>query len=232
MYHKGKGGSEEAVFSSFRRDMVAEVVAMAGDTSLTFGGARPLSPAVLEALGRVPRHRFVPEEARDFAYENRPLPIGYGQTISQPYIVAFMSDLLAVKPGDRVLEIGTGCGYQSAVLAEMGVEVYSVEIVEALAKQAAETLGALGYDNVHTKAGDGYQGWPEYAPFDGVIVTAGASHVPQPLLDQLKPGGRMVIPLGAAYYAQELLLVEKDMHGKVSSHEVLPVRFVPLTGGH
>lgn len=205
---------------------------MAEEVSPTLEGSRALSQAVLDALGRVPRHRFVPEEDRPYAYQNRPLPIGHGQTISQPYIVAFMSDLLAVEPGDHVLEVGTGCGYQAAVLAEMGVEVYSMEIVEPLASRAAKTLADMGYDNVHTRAGDGYDGWPEHAPFDGIIVTAGAGHVPPPLLDQLKPGGRMVIPLGACFSAQELLLITKDMHGNTHSREVLPVRFVPLTGGH
>lgn len=212
--------------------MVAEVEAMAEELNPAPDGTPALSSAVLDALGRVPRHRFVPEIEQDFAYLNRPLSIGYGQTISQPYIVAFMTDLLKLKPGSRVLEIGTGCGYQTAVLAETGAEVYSIEIVEPLASQAAEILQTLGYRHVHVRQGDGYHGWVEHAPYDGIIVTAGASHVPQPLLDQLKPGGRMIIPLGEAYATQELLLISKDEQGAVHRHEVLPVRFVPLTGEH
>ena len=191
-----------------------------------------LSQPVLDALGRVPRHLFVPDIERDFAYQNRPLPIGYGQTISQPYVVAFMTELLKLKPGSRVLEIGTGCGYQTAMLAEMGAEVYSMEIIEPLASQAVESLRALGYAQVQVRCGDGYHGWAEHAPYDGIIVTAGASQVPPSLLDQLKPGGRMVIPLGESYAAQELLLIKKDAEGNVHRQEVLPVRFVPLTGKH
>lgn len=211
--------------------MVAEVAAMSEELNPT-PDVPVLSPPVLEALGRVPRHRFVPDIERDFAYQNRPLPIGHGQTISQPYIVAFMTELLKLKPGSRVLEIGTGCGYQTAVLAEMGAEIYSIEIVEPLASQAAQTLQSLGYDQVHVRLGDGYHGWTEHAPYDGIIVAAGAGHVPQPLLDQLKPGGRMVIPLGESYAAQELLLIKKDADGTIHRQEVLPVRFVPLTGRH
>ena len=230
--HSDPGGREEAAFSRARRAMVAEVEAMAEELNSAPDGTPAIASAVLDALGRVPRHRFVPEVERDFAYLNRPLSIGYGQTISQPYIVAFMTDLLKLKPGSRVLEIGTGCGYQTAVLAETGAEVYSIEIVEPLASQAAEILQALGYRHVHVRQGDGYHGWVEHAPYDGIIVTAGASHVPQPLLDQLKPGGRMIIPLGQAYTTQELLLIIKDEQGAVHRQEVLPVRFVPLTGEH
>ena len=230
--HSDPGGREEAAFSRARRAMVAEVEAMAEELNSAPDGTPAIASAVLDALGRVPRHCFVPEVERDFAYLNRPLSIGYGQTISQPYIVAFMTDLLKLKPGSRVLEIGTGCGYQTAVLAETGAEVYSIEIVEPLASQAAEILQTLGYYHVHVRQGDGYHGWVEHAPYDGIIVTAGASHVPQPLLDQLKPGGRMIIPLGQAYATQELLLIIKDEQGVVHRHEVLPVRFVPLTGEH
>lgn len=230
--HFDPGGREEAAFSRARRAMVAEVEAMAEELNSAPDGTPAITSAVLDALGRVPRHRFVPEIEWDFAYLNRPLSIGYGQTISQPYIVAFMTDLLKLKPGSRVLEIGTGCGYQTAVLAETGAEVYSIEIVEPLASQAAEILQALGYRHVHVRQGDGYHGWVEHAPYDGIIVTAGASHVPQPLLDQLKPGGRMIIPLGQAYATQELLLIIKDEQGAVHRQEVLPVRFVPLTGEH
>lgn len=230
--HSDPGGREEAAFSRARRAMVAEVEAMAEELNSAPDGTPAIASAVLDALGRVPRHCFVPEVERDFAYLNRPLSIGYGQTISQPYIVAFMTDLLKLNPGSRVLEIGTGCGYQTAVLAETGAEVYSIEIVEPLASQAAEILQALGYRHVHVRQGDGYHGWVEHAPYDGIIVTAGASHVPQPLLDQLKPGGRMIIPLGQAYATQELLLIVKDEQGAVHRQEVLPVRFVPLTGEH
>jgi protein-L-isoaspartate(D-aspartate) O-methyltransferase len=225
------GDPLESAYSGLRGDMVAEVAAMAEEFN-----PKPdtpvLSRPVLEALGRVPRHRFVPDIECDYAYQNRPLPIGYGQTISQPYVVAFMTELLKLKPGSRVLEIGTGCGYQTAMLAEMGAEVYSMEIIEPLASQAAESLRALGYEQVHVRQGDGYHGWAEHAPYDGIIVTAGASQVPPSLLDQLKPGGRMVIPLGESYAAQELLLIKKDVEGNVHRQEVLPVRFVPLTGKH
>ncbi len=214
-----------------RRAMVEEITEMAGELAPTYGGAG-LSPQVLDAMLRVPRHRFVPEDERRYAYQNRPLSIGHNQTISQPYIVALMTDLMALDTGDRVLEVGTGSGYQAAVLAELGVEVYSIEIVEPIARQSAEMLQVLGYERVHVRVGDGYQGWPEHAPFDGVIVTAGASHVPQPLLDQLKPGGRMVIPVGEAFDVQELLLITKDEAGHMHRQQVIPVRFVPLTGGH
>lgn len=220
-----------AEFAEFRREMVEEIALMAEEVAPTYGG-EILSPQVLDAMSHVPRHLFVPEIERRYAYQNRPLAIGYNQTISQPYIVALMTDLLSVGPGDRVLEIGTGCGYQAAVLAELGIEVYSLEIVEPLAQRSAEVLQALGYKGVHVRTGDGYQGWPEYAPFDGVMVTAGASHVPQPLIDQLKSGGRMVIPVGEAFNVQELLLITKDETGHTHRQNVIPVRFVPLTGGH
>lgn len=222
---------QEEEYAELRQEMVAEVMIMAEEISLTYGGAE-LSQQVLNAISRVLRHRFVPEMERLYAYDNRPLPIGYGQTISQPYIVSLMASLLAVHPGDKVLEIGTGSGYQTAVLAELGVEVYSIEIVKPLATKAEKTLKELGYELVHIKAGDGYQGWPEQALFDAIIVTAGASHVPQPLLDQLKPGGSMVIPIGETVATQELLLISKDEKGETHHQEVLPVRFVPLTGCH
>jgi protein-L-isoaspartate(D-aspartate) O-methyltransferase len=193
-------------------------------------GFDQLSPAVLNALRSVPRHRFVPAEQRPRAYENRPLPIGYGQTISQPLIVAAMTELLGVEPGDRVFELGTGSGYQAAVLAEMGVEVYSVEIVPELGARAREVLDGLGYDRVHTRIGDGYLGWPEFAPFDAIVVTAASDHIPPPLIRQLKPGGRMLIPIGNRYLTQKLVRVAKDQDGKVHTQEMLPVAFVPLTG--
>ncbi|MBA4143704.1 MAG: protein-L-isoaspartate(D-aspartate) O-methyltransferase [Nitrosospira sp.] len=214
--------SEE--YATLRQKMVEEVIAASGSS-------RP-APKVMAAMGKVERHRFVPSWLTLFAYRNQPLPIGYGQTISQPIIVALMTDLLQVKEGDSILEIGTGSGYQAAVLAEIAKSVYSIEVVEPLGKQATERLRSLGYDNVKVKLGDGYYGWPEAAPFDGIMVTAAASHVPPPLLKQLKPGGRMVIPLGASFMTQYLMLVEKKADGSVTSRQIEPVRFVPLTGGH
>jgi protein-L-isoaspartate(D-aspartate) O-methyltransferase len=183
---------------------------------------------VLAVMGRVPRHEFVPEALRSQAYEDHPLNIGYGQTISQPYIVAFMTAQLDPKPTDRVLEIGTGCGYQAAVLAELAAEVYTIEIVEGLARRAAADLKRLGYTNVHVRAGDGCQGWAEAAPFDAIIVTCAPEHVPQPLIDQLKDGGRMVVPVGRSW-KQELVLLRKRA-GKLEQQAVLPVCFVPMTG--
>jgi len=192
-----------------------------------------IDDTVLDALARVPRHLFVPDSEAGRAYENRPLPIGHGQTISQPYIVALMTDLLDVTPGDRVFELGTGSGYQSAVLAEIGCNVWTMEVVEELGKRASETLAATGYaDRVTTRIGDAYYGWAEAAPFDAIVVTAAGDHVPPPLVEQLKPGGRMVIPVGTGFLTQQLLLVEKLEDGGVRSREVLPVRFVPLTGDH
>jgi len=183
----------------------------------------------MAAMGKVPRHRFVPVLQDIFAYDNRPLPIGEGQTISQPYIVALMTDLLDPKPTDTVLEVGTGSGYQAAVLAELVAKVYTIEIVEALGLRARQVLGELGYRNVEVRVGDGYGGWPAAAPFDAIIVTAAPAAVPQPLIDQLKPGGRMVIPVGASSDAQHLLLVEKQSDGRTTTRRALPVRFVPLT---
>jgi protein-L-isoaspartate(D-aspartate) O-methyltransferase len=184
-------------------------------------------PAVLAAMRAVPRHRFVPADYREAAYQDSPLPIGEGQTISQPYIVALMSELLEVEAGESVLEIGTGSGYQAAVLAAMGVEVYTVEIRDSLCERARATLAELGYDSVHVRCGDGYRGWPEEAPFDGVIVTAAPERIPEPLVDQLAVGGRMVIPLGDFY--QQLMVIKKTADG-VEERSVIPVRFVPMTG--
>jgi len=181
---------------------------------------------VLNAMNKVPREEFVPPDSRAGSYEDGPLPIGYGQTISQPYIVAFMTEQLRLKPSDRVLEIGTGSGYQAAILAELMSEVYSIEIVEPLAKNAEATLRRLGYENVHVKIGDGYKGWPEAAPFDAIIVTCAPDKVPQPLVDQLKDDGRMVIPVGDRF-AQELYLLEKK-NGQLKQSATLPVRFVPM----
>ena len=184
---------------------------------------------VLAAMRKVPRHEFVPDRWIDSAYDDGPLPIGYEQTISQPYIVALMTELLRLSSESKVLEVGTGSGYQAAVLAEIAGEVYSIEIIEPLATSAAERLKRLGYDKVHVKLGDGYLGWPEHAPFDAIIVTAGAEHVPPPLVEQLKPGGRMAIPIGEISGQQSLLLVEKDADGRITQQHMAPVAFVPLT---
>ncbi|MBI2104871.1 MAG: protein-L-isoaspartate(D-aspartate) O-methyltransferase [Candidatus Omnitrophica bacterium] len=216
----GHGLDEDASFAEARERMVQE--------QLAAGPFRhPITdPRVLEAMRQVPRHRFVPPEIARLAYTDQPLPIGEEQTISQPYIVALMTELAAVQPGDRVLEIGTGSGYQAAVLASLGGEVYSIEILEGLARRAGETLQALGYA-VRVRAGDGFFGWPEAAPFDAILVTAAAPRVPQLLIDQLKEGGRLVIPLGEA--AQELAVFRKSAGG-LSERRVIPVRFVPMTG--
>jgi protein-L-isoaspartate(D-aspartate) O-methyltransferase len=195
-------------------------------------GVEGLAPAVREAMLAVPRHAFVPPAQRSYAYENRPLPIGFGQTISQPLIVAVMTELLEVDPGDRVFELGTGSGYQAAVLAALGAEVYSVEIVPELGKRARTTLDEAGYGSVQTRIGDGYFGWEEAAPFDAIMVTAAGDHIPPPLLAQLKPGGRMVLPVGSHYFTQQLVLVVRQADGSFSTRELLPVAFVPLTGGH
>jgi protein-L-isoaspartate(D-aspartate) O-methyltransferase len=183
---------------------------------------------VLAAMAKVPREEFVPPNERAAAYTDHPLPIGYDQTISQPYIVAFMTEQLRPKRSDRVLEIGTGSGYQAAILAELVAEVYTIELAEPLARNAEATLARLGYKNVHVKAGDGYKGWPENAPFDAIIVTCAPERVPQPLTDQLKDGGRMIIPVGNRF-AQELYLLEKK-NGQLKESAVLPVRFVPMAG--
>lgn len=195
-------------------------------------GRRALNPLVLESLRKVPRHEFVDDEYKPYAYENRPLPIGHGQTISQPYIVAIMTDLLDVDKTGKVLEIGTGSAYQAAILGEIVADVYSIEIVKPLAKSAQERLQRLHYANVHTRAGDGYYGWEEAAPFDAIVVTAASSHIPPPLIKQLKPGGRMIIPVGDRFNVQQLVLVEKDQNSKVTTRQILTVAFVPLTGFH
>ena len=187
-------------------------------------------PRVLEAMRKVPRHRFVPEEHEAHAYLDQPLPIGHDQTISQPYIVALMTQLARPAPGDRVLEVGTGSGYQAAVLAELAAEVYSIEIVTPLATRAALLLRRLGYSNFAVRSGDGYAGWPEHAPFDAIVVTAAPERIPAPLLEQLAPGGRLVIPVGPMHSTQQLRVVEKDAQGRLHERSVSPVRFVPLTG--
>ncbi len=185
---------------------------------------------VLAAMRTVPRHEFVPERYRDQAYNDHPLPIGLGQTISQPYIVAFMTELLKLEPEDRVFELGTGSGYQAAVASKVAGSVYTMEIYKDLADAAKERLEALEYKNVHSRYGDGYFGWKEKAPFDAIIVTAAADHIPPPLIEQLKPGGRLIIPLGSPFSIQQLVLVTKDLKGKVSERPVIAVRFVPLLG--
>jgi protein-L-isoaspartate(D-aspartate) O-methyltransferase len=213
--------------STQRTRMVAGIAALARETGSATG--RPsLSEAVMAVMARVPRHRFVPPGQQAFAYENRALPIGEGQTISQPFLVALMTDLLDPKPGDTVLEVGTGSGYQAAVLAELVAKVYTIEIVEPLGRRAMRLLDELGYRNIEVRIGDGYNGWPEAAPFDSIIVTAAPAVIPKPLIDQLKRGGRMVIP-GGSLDSQFLLLVVKQPDGTTTTRRTLPVRFVPLT---
>jgi protein-L-isoaspartate(D-aspartate) O-methyltransferase len=213
-------GKPENDFDVARRRMVEEQLATAER------GIK--NHSVLEAMATVPRHEFVPENVRKFAYADEPLPIGFGQTISQPFIVAFMIEKLDPKPTDRILEIGTGSGYQAAVLSRLAAEVYTIEILEPLAKRAAADLKRLGYLNVKVLTGDGYKGWPEHAPFDGIIVTCAPDHIPQPLVDQLRDGGQMIIPVGPPGM-QELFLLRKR-GTKVEQTAVLPVRFVPMTG--
>ena len=210
-----------------RARMVEHIAALTRETRFETGRAT-LSERVMSAMSKVPRHEFVPAWERGSAYADRPLPIGHGQTISQPFIVALMTDLADIAPGHTVLEVGTGCGYQAAVLGELATAVYTIEIVEPLGHEAAERLKRLGYQNIHTKVGDGYQGWREHAPFDAIIVTAAPREVPQPLIDQLKPGGRLVVPVGGQVSVQSLLVLEKQRDGSITRREVLGVRFVPL----
>jgi protein-L-isoaspartate(D-aspartate) O-methyltransferase len=217
-------------YAAQRAGMVDEVEATYAETrSLT--GLSAMSPRVRAALGKVERHRLVPPEQRALAYRNHPLPIGRGQTISQPYIVALSTDLIAPEPHHTVLEVGTGSGYQAAVLAEIVARVYSIEIVQSLAMTAESSLKELRYQNIEIRIGDGYKGWPEKGPFDGIVVTAAAPRVPDALIAQLKPGGKMVIPVGDAGETQELLLITKGTDGKSSQKPILPVRFVPLLPG-
>ncbi len=215
-------------YAEVREALLAEVAEDARRTADWTGRPR-FDDRVIEAMRRVPRHEFVPRALRPMAYANRPLPIGHGQTISQPYIVALMSDLLNPEPGQTALEIGTGSGYQAAVLAALGMRVFTMEIVRPLAAEAKERLTRLGFDDVTVRWGDGYHGWPEHAPFDAIIVTAAAVTIPPPLIDQLKPGGRMIIPVGARFVTQQLVLVEKDAAGTVTTRQMLPVAFVPFT---
>ena len=222
--------AQEATFTENRAALVRELRAYAERDSTLPGGA--LDSRVLEVLGEVRRHEFVPDGQRAQAYKNHPLPIGHGQTISQPSIVALMTDLVKAEPEHVVLEVGTGSGYQAAVLAKLVKQVYSIEIIEPLAQEAAERLERLGYENIETKLGDGYFGWQEHGPFDAIVVTAAASHVPPPLIQQLKPGGRMVIPVGGRFQIQSLLLIEKTLEEEIVTRQITAVRFVPLTGGH
>ncbi|MEJ2199532.1 MAG: protein-L-isoaspartate(D-aspartate) O-methyltransferase [Desulfuromonadaceae bacterium] len=194
-------------------------------------GRSAFRPAVMEAMRQVPRDAFVPEAMQRHAFDNGPLSIGQGQTISQPYMVALMTDLLEPQPHHSILEVGTGSGYQAAILAQLVRQVYSLEIIPELAEQAIQRLAQLGYDNIEVRIGDGHSGWPEQAPFDGIIVTAAASHIPPALTVQLRPGGRLVIPVGFPYMTQELLLVEKDDAGELHTRDILSVVFVPMTGG-
>ena len=216
-------------FASERQRMVQDIGALVRDTRAEIGKSA-FDERVMSVMARVPRHEFVPADQVASAYRNRPLPIGHGQTISQPYIVALMTDLARTLPEHKVLEVGTGSGYQAAVMAHLVKDVYTIEIVEPLGLAAAQRLKALGYGNVQVRVGDGYNGWDEHAPYDVILVTAAASHIPPPLLRQLKPGGRMVIPVGAAFMVQQLMLVEKHLDGTVSTRQILPVAFVPLTG--
>jgi len=222
---------DEKEYARQRAELIEVIEQNVRETSV-YLDKEALDPRVMEALATVPRHHFVPKRERVRAYRNHPLPIGYGQTISQPYIVAIMTDLVKPRPQDRVLELGTGSGYQAAVLSEVVAEVYTIEIVEPLGKRAAGVLKKLNYGNVEVRIGDGYYGWEEHAPFDAIVVTAAGDHVPPPLIAQLKPGGRMVIPVGSRFMTQQLVVVEKQRDGNVITRQILPVRFVPLTGGH
>ena len=211
--------------------MIRTIEAQVRDTNYAIGRDR-IDPRILDVMGALPRHEFAPEDLREDSYKDRPLPIGYGQTISQPLIVALMTDILNVDRTGVVLEVGTGSGYQAAVAAELVGQVYTIEIIPDLARSAADRLRRLGYTNVTVRVGDGYFGWPEAAPFDGIIVTAAAAHIPPPLLQQLKPGGRMVIPVGPSLGQQHLTVVERSADGRVRTRQLFPVRFVPLTGQH
>ncbi len=221
----------EKQYDKARKNLV-EVIKKEVEATRGYLGKGELTQTTLDAMGRVKRHEFVPFVSRLYAYANRPLSIGYGQTISQPYIVAIMTDLLDLKASDSVLEIGTGSGYQAAVLAEIVKEVYTIEVISELGVSAAKRLKKLGYKNINTRIGDGYYGWEAHAPYDAIIVTAAAGNIPPPLLKQLKPGGKMIIPVRSFFQIQHLILVSKDEKGAITTRQVLPVRFVPLTGKH
>ena len=225
-----QGFAKEADYAADRAGLVEEIRSYAARDSIRESGS--FEGTILQSLASVPRHEFIPDKLKSEAYGNYPLPIGYGQTISQPYIVALMTDLVQPDPDDVVLEVGTGSGYQAAVLAKLVKRVYSMEIIEPLAEQAGKRLERLGYGNVETRLGDGYFGWEEHAPYDAIIVTAASSHVPPPLIEQLKPGGRLVIPVGGRFAIQYLLLIEKSENGEILTRQITAVRFVPLTGDH
>lgn len=216
--HEVDAAGATSEYAAERADMVTRQIAERGVRN----------EQVLAAIRNVPRDEFVPDSEKPFAYRDTPLPIGQGQTISQPYIVALMTELVRPDKSDRVLEVGTGSGYQAAILAEIVQHVYSIEIEAELAQRAAAVLQKLGYENVTVRTGDGYSGWPEHAPYDIVIVTAAPDHIPQPLIDQLKPGGRMIVPVGPVHAGQILRVLEKDASGRVIAKDVTPVRFVPL----
>jgi len=222
--------AEDANYTAARAAMVEELTFYA--QLVDDPDEARIGNSVMASMSTVKRHELVPQQERRFAYENRPLPIGYGQTISQPYIVALMTELIEPKADDIVLEVGTGSGYQAAILAELVDHVYSIEIIEALATRSKSDLARLGYKNITARLGDGYYGWEEHGPFDAIVVTAAASHVPPPLIEQLKPGGQMVIPVGGRFMTQTLLLLEKTDKGQVITRQFGAVRFVPLTGQH
>ena len=221
----------EPDFERLRKELLREIKQDVRETAESIGRDH-FQEQVFQALSSVPRHEFVPSSLRNQAYQNRPLPIGYGQTISQPYIVALMTDLLDLQPDETVLEVGTGSGYQAAVLAELVRKVVTIEIIPELAEQAAERFQSLGIENIRAVQGDGYYGFPKKAPFDAIMVTAAGDHIPPPLIKQLEPGGRMVLPVGGPFMVQQLTLVSKEADGEVRTRHLLPVRFVPLTGGH
>ncbi len=221
------GSDEDEKMRKARNQMVKEIEMDVMATSIRIG-RRQLNDKVMQVMAEIPRHEFVPADERYAAYLNRPLPIGYGQTISQPYIVALMTDLLAISEDARVLEVGSG--YQAAILSRLVREVHSIEIISELAKECRERINRLGYSNVTIHEGDGYYGLESEAPFDAIVVTAATAYIPPPLVQQLKPGGRMVIPVGGQFAVQYLMLVEKDDRGEITTRQVLPVRFVPLTG--
>ena len=223
--------SAEDDYARQRENMIRAIEANLRATSI-YLKKEALDSRIMDAMNTVPRHVLVPINQRSHAYLNRPLPIGYGQTISQPYIVAIMTDLLNPQPEHTVLEVGTGSGYQAAILSRLVRQVYTIEIIEALGKRSKRDLAELGYDNIQVWIGDGYYGWKQHAPFDGIVVTATASHIPPPLIQQLKPGGRMIIPVGSRFLTQQLLLLVKDEEDNVTTRQILPVRFVPLTGSH
>ena len=228
---RGVSAQEQRLdFSAMRTQLMVHVVAMVKASGEETGIER-LDPRVIEAMGQVRRHEFVPEHLRVLAYLDMPLPLGDGQNISQPFIIALMCHLARVEPGDIVFETGTGAGYQAAILARLARQVFSVEYIERLAATARDTLDRLGYENVEVRAADGYYGWPDGGAFDAIIVKEAVHHVPEPLLFQLKPGGRLVVPLGPLKGVQELTVIEKDKDGRLRSRRILPVRFAPLQGG-